>query len=77
MNNDVEQTHARIDALETQIAFQDQTIEDLNQVVISQADDIRQLKRSMEKLQKQIQGFEEAAGESDDDQIRPPHYLTR
>lgn len=63
----------RLVDLETKIAFQDQTIEDLNLVVISQQKQIDQLEKTFALFKAQAH-----AVQSGDNEIRPhekpPHY---
>jgi SlyX protein len=59
----------RIVNLESIISYQDQTIEDLNQAVISQSKDIDKLRLEIEKLRAEIQNLRE-----EPDNKPPPHY---
>ncbi|WP_201829364.1 SlyX family protein [Microvirga zambiensis] len=64
---------ARIDALEMRVAYQDQTIEDLNQTIIAQWKQIDALKRQLNELLDRVQEVEDNAGGSAPDRP-PPHY---
>jgi len=61
----------RIEALETRIAYQDHTIEDLNTAVTEQWSMIEHLQRKIEQLEHQVLSgsfIADAASE------KPPHY---
>ncbi len=62
----------RIEALETRIAYQDHTIEDLNAAVTEQWSMIEQLQRKIEQLEQQVLSgsfiADAASGKP------PPHY---
>lgn len=61
---------ARIEALETRIAFQDQTIEELNLAV-------SQMRNQYDQIFSKVKGLSEAASASfvtKDGDNRPPHY---
>jgi len=62
----------RIADLEVHIAHQDQTIEDLNAVVLRQGEDITRLTRRLDKMLSQIQALEDAA--EGPENRPPPHY---
>jgi SlyX protein len=65
---------ARIDALEMRIAYQDQTIEDLNKTVITQWKQIDVLARQVAGLTDRIQEAEHGAGSRGAPEPPPPHY---
>jgi SlyX protein len=71
--SDREQGEARLEALEVRVAYQDQTIEDLNTVVAAQWKEIERLARELERVADRLQRAEEAAG-SDEPEPPPPHY---
>ncbi len=60
----------RLIDLETKISYQDQTIEDLHEVIYKQQQQILQLEKAIDNFQKQMK--------SGDNEIRPnekpPHY---
>lgn len=64
---------ARIEALETQVAFQDQTIEDLNKAITKQWEEFDRLHREIGKLSAELQQID-AGDASDPADERPPHY---
>ncbi len=63
---------ARLDALEEKVAYQDQTIEDLNQVIAGQWKQIDALNRQIGKLDDQLREVE--AGMPSRPEPPPPHY---
>jgi len=58
----------RLIRIETQLAFQEQTIRDLNDVLYIQQQEIDRLTEKLEELAKSIPPMEEPANE------KPPHY---
>jgi SlyX protein len=62
----------RIDALETRLTFQDETIETLNQTITAQWKQIDALTRQIAALNERLQEAEaQAPGPANE---RPPHY---
>ena len=68
------ETLARIEALETRIAYQDQTIEDLNKSVTEQWRQIDSLTKQIERMADRLQRVEAATPASAADEPPPPHY---
>lgn len=64
---------ARIDALEERIAYQDETIEALNQTITKQWTQIDKLTRTVETLTERLRETEVKAAQSSVTE-RPPHY---
>lgn len=62
----------RLDKLESRIAFQDQTIEELNQVMTEQWTVIEQLRRRLEAMEEQVRSGSFIADPSTEKP--PPHY---
>jgi SlyX protein len=63
----------RMEALETKISYQEHMIQELNEVVISQQNQVDKLEKSLQVLQDQLQHRE--AGQSPPEQeAPPPHY---
>jgi SlyX protein len=62
----------RLDALETRIAHQDQTIEELNAVVTRQSTTIEQLRRRIEVMEEQLRSGSYIADPATEQP--PPHY---
>ncbi len=65
---------ARLEALETRIAYQDETIEELNQAVTRQWAEIDRLKREVEKLSERLATAEQSLGADPAEEAPPPHY---
>ena len=69
-----EQLIARMDELETRLAFQDDTIQALNDVVSRQQLELEKLQRALELLaRRQADLAASMPGDTEDDQP-PPHY---
>ena len=69
-----EQLIARMDELETRLAFQDDTIQALNDVVSRQQLELEELQRALELLaRRQADLAASMPGDAEDDQP-PPHY---
>ena len=70
--NDIKTLVDRIDALETRLAFQDETIETLNQTITAQWQQIDALTRQVANLGERLQEAEaQAPGAANEP---PPHY---
>lgn len=63
----------RIDELEIKVAYQDDTINQLNDVIIRQQKDIDRLKMICDGLTDKVSGLSEAMVSKPEDDI-PPHY---
>lgn len=69
-----DQLIARMDELETRLAFQDDTIQALNDAVSRQELELERLRRALELLaRRQADLAASMPGETEDDQP-PPHY---
>jgi SlyX protein len=66
------ETLARIEALETRIAYQDRTIEELNASVTGQWKQIDGLTRQLEQMAERLQRFESTSSSAEEPP--PPHY---
>lgn len=62
----------RLERLESRIAFQDQTIEDLNAVITEQWTVIEQLRRRLEVMEEQVRSGSYIADPASEKP--PPHY---
>lgn len=71
-NNDA--LAARLDALEIRIAYQDQTIEDLNTALAAQWQEVEKLRREMALLEAQLREAAESARDAGTPEPPPPHY---
>ena len=72
MTNEIKTMGERIDALETRIAYQDDTIETLNQTITAQWKQIDMLTRQLAQLSERLQEAETNAPGAGNE--RPPHY---
>ena len=70
--SDVKALGDRIDALETRLTFQDETIETLNKTITAQWQKVDALTRQLVHLNERLQAAESHAG--DVAQEPPPHY---
>lgn len=64
----------RISELETRIAFQDGTIQELNDVVVRQQGEIDRLTRELETLKTQVRSMASYPVAGRDEETPPPHY---
>ncbi len=72
MTNEIVALGERIDTLETRLAYQDDTIETLNQTITAQWKQIDVLTRQIAQLSERLQEAEaNAPGAANE---RPPHY---
>jgi SlyX protein len=71
---DTEALTSRIDALEIRLAYQDETIEDLNQAVTAQWKQIDLLTRKIAQLTDQLRETTEQIGRPGLPEPPPPHY---
>lgn len=65
---------ARLDALEMRIAYQDETIETLNQTITAQWKQIDALTREVERLIQRVQAAENSIATPPANEPPPPHY---
>jgi len=70
--SEIEELRARVDTLETRLAYQDETIEQLNQTITAQWKQIDALIRQLAQLNERLQETEaNAPGPANEP---PPHY---
>lgn len=62
----------RLDQLESRIAFQDQTIEELNSVITEQWTAIEQMRRRLDLMEEQVRSGSYIADPANEKP--PPHY---
>ena len=72
--NELEALAARLESLETSVAHQDQTIEDLNRTITEQWKAIEGLKRQMARLSDELAEAQSGAGLNASREPPPPHY---
>ncbi len=70
---DIERMQVRIEELETAMAHQDRTVDDLNRMVVEQWKHIEDLTRRVRGLSEQIEEFESRGGAARPVDP-PPHY---
>jgi len=70
--SEVESLRERIDVMETRIAYQDDTIETLNETITAQWKQIDMLTRQMASLGERMAEAETSVGAPTNE--RPPHY---
>ena len=66
--------HERVDALESHIAHQDVTIQELSDVTLKQWRTIEELSRRIERLEGQLRAVEDAIDQPPGTEPPPPHY---
>ncbi|MGD8784231.1 MAG: SlyX family protein [Thioalkalispiraceae bacterium] len=64
----------RLTELETQLAFQDSTINSLNDVITDQQCQIDELRLQLKQIKIQLQSISETVKGSEADEPPPPHY---
>ena len=74
MTEPYEMLTARLDGLEIRIAYQDQTIEDLNAALALQWQEIDRLKREIARLEAELHAAAEVATGPSLPEPPPPHY---
>ena len=72
--SDVNDLTGRLEALEIRVAYQDQTIEDLNATITAQLQELERLKRMIQRLEDQVREAEARAGGPNLPEPPPPHY---
>ena len=64
----------RLEKLETTLAFQEQTIEDLNKTITAQWSEIAALKRLIGNLSRQVRDIADNPALAEAPEPPPPHY---
>ena len=64
----------RLIELESRIAFQDHTLQELNEVIVRQQREIDDLRRELEALRAQLKALAPALVASRSEETPPPHY---
>jgi len=70
MGNEME---TRMEALETKISYQEHLIQELNEVVISQQNQVDKLEKTLQELKNYLR-HAEAGQSSPEQEAPPPHY---
>ena len=65
---------ARLEKLETTVAYQEQAIEDLNKTILAQAAEIAQLKRLVGNLGERLREIADNPALAEAPEPPPPHY---
>ena len=65
---------SRLELVETQQAFQEDTIESLNKEIIQQQQDIQNLELKINILEEQLKEAAEATSNPEHEEPPPPHY---
>ena len=71
---DVDKIQARLDALEAHVTYQDQIIEELDEVSTQQWADIADLKDRLQRLSEKFQDIEAGLDGNSGEEQPPPHY---
>ena len=74
MSNTIETLGKRIDELESQLAFQDELIENLNTTVARQDREILELKHQFSRLSERLKEIGDASPGAAPQDETPPHY---
>lgn len=73
--NNTKSTEDRIESLETALALQDQTVEELNKFIIAQQKQIGELEKKLELMVRQMKDLKDVvAHAAPQDDVPPPHY---
>jgi SlyX protein len=64
----------RLEKLETTVAYQEQSIEDLNKTVLEQAAEIAQLKRLIGNIGERVREIADNPALAEPPEPPPPHY---
>ncbi|MTI13542.1 SlyX family protein [Sansalvadorimonas verongulae] len=60
--------------LQTQLSYQDDSVQQLNEVVTRQQGELDNLRREVELLKQQLQLLIASQSEAAEDEVPPPHY---
>jgi len=64
----------RIIDLESKLAFQDETIHELNEVITDQQKQLDELREEIRLLNLRIVSVAESSGSTEEKELPPPHY---
>lgn len=65
---------ARTDSLEMRLTYQDDTIEQLNKVIVEQWSKLDQMRARIERLESRLADAQSGTGNNAYDEPPPPHY---
>ncbi len=71
--SEIDELSKKIASLESKMAFQDQTIEDLNKTITDQWDEFNKLRREISRLSGQVLEMQSSKDGFDGNEP-PPHY---
>ena len=74
MTDDPQTLAARLETLEVRCAYQDQAIEELNQMVVQQWTKLDLALRKVAELDERLREMRESQGHDAQDEPPPPHY---
>ena len=64
----------RVESLETRVAFQEKTIDELNEAITAQWDEMEKLRIAIARLSQQVRDVENAMDGPGGSEPPPPHY---
>ena len=71
---DCKELEEKLNSLEIKLSYQESTIDELNNIVTSQAKEMAIMENHIQHLVRKIEDLEEAGGGEDLPSRRPPHY---
>lgn len=74
MTDDPNDLAVRLETLEVRCAYQDQAIEELNQMVVQQWTKLDHALRKVAELDERLREMRESQGQDAQDEPPPPHY---
>ncbi|WP_293868013.1 SlyX family protein [uncultured Alsobacter sp.] len=74
MTDDLQALAARLETLEVRCAYQDQAIEELNEMVVQQWTKLDHALRKVAELEERLREMRESQGHDVQDEPPPPHY---
>jgi SlyX protein len=74
MADDLRDLAARLETLEVRCAYQDEALEELNQVVVQQWTRLDQTLRKVAELEERLRDMRDTLGQEPQDEPPPPHY---
>jgi SlyX protein len=66
--------HERLVELETKTAFQEQTIQELNEAIVRQQNDLALLSEQIRQLSERVKAIAPSPLAPDSEETPPPHY---